>query len=326
MNNSNDVQTAHDNLEAIKHWFQRFPAYKPNDFFVTGESYAGTYVPFVALMIDTYNNNATTDPATKINLKGFAVGNGCTDPTECVGRKMLFKNDVSEYVYDFYWGQGKYSPETRVLYESSCLVNPNSEPCQMVRKKILIEAGVYYNEIDVYDIYRPCYNQSDVPGAPPCTDAMAAYGFFRNKTVMDLLHVNNNNNTEWSMCSDLVGDNYVLYPDASYWIYQQLVPLQKYNILIYSGDTDSSVPITGTLAWINKLRSELELPVLNPWRPWYYPGNKEGESQVAGFAMELQGLTFASIRGVGHMVPQWGPSQASEMIKSFIAGKELPSH
>ena len=159
-------------------WFQRFPAYKANDFYVTGESYAGTYVPFVALMLDTYNNEPTTKTEDKVNFKGFAVGNGCTHPTECVGRKMKFNNDVSTYVYDFYWGQGKYSTETRSLYEQTCMINPNGEPCQIVRKRILIEVGIYYNEIDVYDIYRPCYNQSDVPGAPPCTDARAAYNSY----------------------------------------------------------------------------------------------------------------------------------------------------
>lgn len=320
--NSNDLQTAHDNLAAVLAWFERFPAYRNNEFYVTGESYAGTYVPFLSLMLHEYNINQTENPGKKVNFKGYAVGNGCTDPTECVGRKMKFKNDQSIYVYDFYWGQGKYSPRTRAQYESTCMVNPNGAPCQLVRQKILDEVGILYNEIDVYDIYRPCYNQTGIPGAPPCTDAMAAYAFFRDKTVMEVLHVNPD--IYWDMCSDLVGNNYVDYPDASYWIYKQLVPLQQYKILVYSGDTDSSVPITGTLHWLNNLRSELQLPVMNPWRPWFYPGEKEGESQVAGYTMELQGLTFASVRGVGHMVPQWGPSQAYVMLKNFLAGNELP--
>ena len=300
-------------------WFERFPAYKPNNFYVTGESYAGTYVPFVALMIHTYNNNASN--STIINFKGYAVGNACTHPTECVGRKMTFKNDLSLYVYDFYWGQGKYSLKSRELYEQTCSVNPNGEPCKKVRAKILLEVGISGNLIDVYDIYRPCYNQISA-GAPPCTDALAANAFFGNTTILDMLHVNTS--VKWTMCSDIVGNNYQSYPDASYWIYELLVPLQKYKILVYSGDTDSSVPITGTWYWINKLRSELQLPVINPWRPWFYPGDKAGESQVAGFVMELQGLTFASVRGVGHMVPQWGPAQSFVMMKNYLAGTELP--
>ena len=316
--------TGHDNLAAILEWFNRFPNYRKNDFYVTGESYAGTYVPYVSLMIDYYNNNVTTDPTKKINFKGWAVGNGCTDKTECVGRKMQFKNDSSSYVYDFWWGQGKYSPQSRQLYQTTCMVNPNAEPCQIIRANIQKEVGILDNEIDVYDIYRPCYNQTFLGSTvPPCTDALAAYDFFHNKTVMDLLHVDNS--TNWTMCSDVVGANYQGDTNGSYWIYEQLIPKNQYKVLIYSGDTDSSVPITGTMYWINKLRNELQMPILNPWRPWYYPGNKQGESQVAGMVEELQGLTFATVRGVGHMVPQWGPSQAYVMLTNFIAGTELPS-
>lgn len=39
------------------------------------------YVPTLAYKIHVYNNNPTT--SLKINLKGFIVGNACTDPLEC---------------------------------------------------------------------------------------------------------------------------------------------------------------------------------------------------------------------------------------------------
>ena len=39
------VQTAFDNHEALKDFFAGFPEYAGNEFYVTGESYAGIYVP-----------------------------------------------------------------------------------------------------------------------------------------------------------------------------------------------------------------------------------------------------------------------------------------
>ena len=48
------------------------------DFYVTGESYAGHYVPAVSNRIFLENSKPGTDK--KINLKGFAIGNGLTDP------------------------------------------------------------------------------------------------------------------------------------------------------------------------------------------------------------------------------------------------------
>lgn len=48
------------------------------DFFVTGESYAGHYVPAVSNRL--FLEMKKPDAGSKINLKGFAVGNGLTDP------------------------------------------------------------------------------------------------------------------------------------------------------------------------------------------------------------------------------------------------------
>lgn len=55
------------------------PELADRDFFVTGESYGGHYVPAVSSKIYLYNKEASSTEQ-KINLKGFAIGNGLTDP------------------------------------------------------------------------------------------------------------------------------------------------------------------------------------------------------------------------------------------------------
>jgi len=52
------------------------PQYEGRDFFITGESYAGHYVPAIAYYLEM----EATD--VKLNLKGIAIGNGLTDPYE----------------------------------------------------------------------------------------------------------------------------------------------------------------------------------------------------------------------------------------------------
>lgn len=54
----------------------KFPEFFKNDLYLAGESYAGIYVPWLALKIDQYNEQETKND---FNLKGFMVGNGCTD-------------------------------------------------------------------------------------------------------------------------------------------------------------------------------------------------------------------------------------------------------
>jgi len=67
-----DDTTANDNMHAMEKFFELFPEYKNQDFFITGESYGGVYVPTLAEAI-VKNKDYTGAP-----LKGIAVGNGCT--------------------------------------------------------------------------------------------------------------------------------------------------------------------------------------------------------------------------------------------------------
>jgi len=71
-----------DSYTFLINWLHRFPHYKSRDLFITGESYAGHYVPQLAHTILT-NNKLTNH--TVINLKGIAV----SESTFCVLEVLL---------------------------------------------------------------------------------------------------------------------------------------------------------------------------------------------------------------------------------------------
>jgi carboxypeptidase C (cathepsin A) len=79
-NSYDDDESAADNLTAVLAFFEKHPEFKTNDLYVSGESYAGIYVPYLSYYIDQYNTtNAADDSVFKPNLKGFMVGNGVTN-------------------------------------------------------------------------------------------------------------------------------------------------------------------------------------------------------------------------------------------------------
>lgn len=98
--------------------------------------------------------------------------------------------------------------------------------------------------------------------------------------------------------------------------YSYLFGLWKAGIKIwyYSGDVDAMVPIQGTLWWINKFRQDYGIAVKRTWRPWATPEDKK----LAGMVWELDGLTFVSVIGAGHMVPGDKPAAAEQMLNVFL--------
>ena len=112
----------------------------------------------------------------------------------------------------------------------------------------------------------------------------------------------------WQQCSDI---DYTEQPESSYWIYPMLK--NRYRMMFYSGDTDAAVPTYGSKQWIN----ELGWKVIDEWRPWTTHG------QVSGFTEKRDGLDFYTIKGVGHMAPQWKRGPVNDMITSWIHDKPL---
>ena len=93
-----DTYTASTSRAAIVDFFQhKFPEFRTNPFYITGESYAGVYIPTLANQIIEYNNkqqqqeqlqrhkeeptNDVDHEDTTIHLVGIAVGDPCTDNT-----------------------------------------------------------------------------------------------------------------------------------------------------------------------------------------------------------------------------------------------------
>ncbi|XP_048195570.1 probable serine carboxypeptidase CPVL isoform X3 [Perognathus longimembris pacificus] len=90
----NEDDVARDLYSALTQFFQLFPEYRKNDFYATGESYAGKYVPAIAHYIHFANPKKTL----KINLKGIALGDAYSDP-ESILDKLLDGDLTSDPSY-----------------------------------------------------------------------------------------------------------------------------------------------------------------------------------------------------------------------------------
>jgi carboxypeptidase C (cathepsin A) len=102
---NNDETTAQDSYEFLVNFFNAYPEYKSHKFYITGESYAGVYIP---MLVDEISRDVLH---ADLNLVGMAIGNGC------LGNKVgtcAFRSPDSSRIYaDFFYGHGMYSEVLR---------------------------------------------------------------------------------------------------------------------------------------------------------------------------------------------------------------------
>ena len=84
---SNTEEIPRDQNSVAKHLFtaitkfiQLNPAFKDRPIYITGESYAGKYVPAIGYYILQKNSHWNTPQ--RVNLAGVAIGDGLTDPVD----------------------------------------------------------------------------------------------------------------------------------------------------------------------------------------------------------------------------------------------------
>lgn len=340
----NDTSTAADNYAAVQAFFAKFPEYKSNEFFISGESYAGAYVPMLARVILENNArvSAGTAPAAveRVNIKGILVGNGVT------GEGSIPSDVGAKLRAEFYFGHGLVSAKLYAEIQQACgdFKSP-SAACEAKQGEMHDTIG----NVNVYDIYSPCimdmYSQeknsgtggsSDdgssgstrlthnlrapldaglapmagrLGGPDGCIDAGAASAWLNHPAVKKAIHVTAANK-DWQICG---GIQYSEDQGSLLPVYKsELIP--QIRVLIFNGDVDACVPYPGNEWWT----SSLDIPVVKGWRPWSV--NK----QVAGYVTSYkQDFTFLTVKGSGHMVPQYRPVQAFAMFERFINNKQF---
>jgi len=318
-----DWRTTEDAFLFLLGFFQRYPQFQKTPFWITGESYGGHYVPLLAKRILDGNKNGESN----INIQGFMVGNAWTSmPIDNLG------------AVTYWWTHALISDETFTGIVNNCNfsdVGPlTRERDDQTCNEMLSEASQEMGNINIYDIYvdvclssrtkKILKQMSDMgsyfhqvllksninPPYQPCADEYTQT-YLNRADVQKALHASIS--YKWSECSGLVRYNYSDVQASVLPLYDEFLSSQL-QILVYSGDVDAIVPVYGTRQWLH----DLNRPIISPWRPWI-----SSDQQVGGYVTSYKGLTFATIRNAGHMVPQTQPQRALDFFSRFLSGNPL---
>ncbi|KAM3141577.1 hypothetical protein pb186bvf_006182 [Paramecium bursaria] len=329
-----DAKAAQQNLQAIISFFKKYPEIVEREFYISGESYAGIYIPTLVDQIIDYNLREKTTP--KINIKGVAIGNGCTDPSECAEGSDTYPQYLISQLGRHNMIDDSLYQQYRAFTEAGTCANLTNLPQECIDLANTVDdqfKGLWFNQFNIYDKCWLSVTKSKNPGSRfaqqvgeddyiDCSDSAGLYKFQTDPIWIELTNIDTTKSAAWEDCNNEY-NNYIIDPRGSYYLYPKMIQ-NKIKILKFSGDIDAVVPITGTLFWIDKLQKEFNIQTIQEWQSWTIKGNRDvDDEQIAGEYWMLDGLTFATVRGAGHMVPTDKRPEAFQMIKYFFEGFPL---
>ncbi|GBC02449.1 hypothetical protein RclHR1_04630005 [Rhizophagus clarus] len=308
----NVTQVVSHFLSFLDKFFESFPEYSKDHMYLSGESFAGTFIPYIAASILKRNHERKTPDYNKYNLKGIAIGNGWIDP-------------VSQYnaYYTFSVEKGLLDGEDKDTAESQwkqCMEEQKKKPsihldiCEQILQTVSKHSIQRVGENDT------CINQYDIrdhsDSFPSCGskwpyELSDITTYLRRPDVISAIHAEAQQ-IGWIECNHGVGrgfDNDESPPSVT------LLPalLKQINVLLYNGDQDLICNTNGmedmlkNLEW-NGYKGFQNLTAL----PYFVNYTN------VGHILSERNLTYIVVYNSSHMVPYDEPIVSMDMMYRFM--------
>lgn len=300
---------SNDMLDFLNELFLAHPEFQGRDFYVTGESYGGHYVPAVSSRIFKAIKTKEEWVKADINLKGFAIGNGLTDPAIQYGAYAdyaysmdLISEEVRERVLAAY-PACKAAIDICNAHEwvSECLLAV--QYCQATQVSSIL---ALLDNINIYDVRKPCVGQL-------CYDFTLMERYLALPAVRKALGVHK----KWEAC------NMTVYQDMLADFMRDYEPIMPemleagVRVLVYAGDQDFICNHIGNKRWV----ANVTWPSKSEQEPHPVPWMVDGKE--AGMLTDYGPLQFLRVYDAGHMVPMDQGRHALDMITKFVHNQPL---
>uniref|UniRef100_H0VNN3 Probable serine carboxypeptidase CPVL n=2 Tax=Cavia porcellus TaxID=10141 RepID=H0VNN3_CAVPO len=299
----NEDDVARDLYSALIQFFQLFPEYEKNDFYATGESYAGKYVPAIAHYIHSLNPVREF----KIHLKGIALGDAYFDPESIVGGYAAFLYEI-----------GLLDERQKKYFQKQ-----SDECIKHIKEQNWLKAFEVLDNLLAGDLTSKPSFFENVTGCTSyynilqCTDPeeQSYYGKFLSlPEVRQAIHVGNRTFNDGADVEKYLREDTV--QSVKPWLTEIM---NNYKVLLYNGQLDIIVAASLT---------ERSLMTMDWKGTQKYPRIRrkvwkifKSDNEVAGYVRQVGDFHQVIVRGGGHILPYDQPLRAFDMINRFIFGR-----
>ncbi|KAH8556379.1 serine carboxypeptidase [Umbelopsis sp. PMI_123] len=290
-------------------FFEVFPERATNELYIAGESFAGTYIPYIAQQLLQQNKVAGT---TKYDIRGLVIGNGWISPLHQY--EASFDFSVRENLLT---GQYKSTASQHLEYCRASLARQeliSIGVCEQILTDT-IDSSTHMEDDHLY-----CINQYDIrmknEPSPQCGmtwphELQDVTKYLTSKNVVDAIHANKQM-LGWTECSGGVS-RALDYDESkpSYYLLSDL--LDETPILLFSGDKDLICNSLGTEYLIGNLTWGGAKGFQQATAQEWHIGDR-----IAGYNTTERNLTYVLVKDASHMVPYDKPTEMLDMINRFI--------
>lgn len=300
-----EKEVGDDMFHFLQSFFKAHGEYSKQPFYVFGESYGGHYVPAVAHRVFEGNNNKE---GLHINLQGFGIGNGLTDPQAQYKwyPEMAYNNTYGVHAvsYPVYLAmKAAAGPCTRMI--EKCQSNKAACLTAQAFCNAAMVAPYAASGLNVYDVREKCKSP------PLCYDFSHVTKFLRLESTRKALHVDEKS-AKWEACNMEVHAKFAY--DWMKNFHGLVVPMIENGIrgLVYAGDADYIVNWMGCKAWTLELEWKKAAAFRSAQdKDWIVDGQKAGKIR------NVDSFTFLQVFEAGHMVPLNQPKNALALLNAF---------
>lgn len=283
-------------FSAISSFIKLDPAFKDRPIYITGESYAGKYVPSIGYYILKKNPKLPFDK--RVNLVGVAIGDGLTDPITQVathGLNAFYSGLINE--------RQKQEMEIAQMNAVELTKMGKWNEATNARNKVLDMLKNMTELATLYDYTRKSPYNSEL------VDELLSF-----KEVKRALGVKNESMV-FEGCSDVVGE--ALKSDVMKSVrYKVDFLVNNSKVLLYQGQYDLRDGVVSTEAWVKKLKwGEIE-NYLQVDRKIWRVGDK-----LAGYVQKWKSLSNVVVLGAGHLLPNDQALNSQAMIEGWVLEK-----
>ncbi|KAI8052924.1 Alpha/Beta hydrolase protein [Syncephalis plumigaleata] len=296
---TNQQQVTRHFIYFLERFYDMHPHLRKRQLYITGESYAGKFIPSMAHGILRHNQQVNTPR--KINLSGLAIGNGLTVPSIQVKYNAQLAANL-----------GLISLSQMATMQKLCdtsselAAQGNYLEALQPRLQMFDLFNEYTSNVNYYDI-----REKDIP-----KERARMTKLLQKLQVMQALNANGHKFHSDKAAKDCLADDIMrsvidLFPEL----------LNHYPILLFQGQFDFRDGPISSEAWIREIKWP-EQKAFNeaPRKAWRISDKPGG---LAGYVTERANLTHAVVLNAGHFSPANQPEAILHMLHRWMTKQSI---